>query len=295
MNEEYLVSLMKSQFKLLFTEEIKPLFDDLKQDVAILKQDVAMLKNEVVIIKKDIVSLKGEVAQIKDYINKDANAIENEIGPIIKNHYRETRKSNVHFMKYPLKKIHDCDGRYITDLDYAVIAYNEDEDFYQLIIIEAKHHINYDKINRKIEQIFYIQRWLQNIKNDYVHSDCHAQFYKDIDILERKKIFLKKFNEQILFYIGGPSYQQECVQYIQKIYNGKINKLIIPQNTHTPNMSIDEIKKTLEYLHNNIGIIIPLGDRYRVEDSSTLEKTIGGAVKTYKMKIMPNYINHVYT
>ena len=68
-------------------------------------------------------------------------------------------------------------------------------------------------------------------------------------------------------------------------------------------LSKENEKELLMYVTGNIGLIIPQGDRYKIFDATSLSAIAGGnadnnACKydtTFKMKIMPNYMNIIYT
>ncbi len=232
-------------------------------------------------IEKDIKNMQKEIKEIKDYINIEAKGIEHEIGDIIKNHYLTTRRGDVKFITFPIKKIHNNnDGNIITDFDYALIAFVKDE-FYQIIIIEAKHYITFEKINNKIYQIYKLKELFNLIKtipDIETKSDIyHKLFINDI-ILLKKFINFDKLESKILFYIGGPTLEHETDLYINEIntkdyddnkYKHKFSSLI-------KKTSEEKIKEILQYLKGNIGYIIPKGNRYKIFDNSIMHELIGG-------------------
>ena len=310
---------VKDELKLFIKEEIKteihksliPIKDELKifikeeisNSIEPIKKDITALKTDMILLQKELKELKNLTGNIIDYIKKDIDAIENEIGPIIKNHYLATRKGNVHFKKYPTKQIHTIQGQILTDLDYAIVAYNQEEQFYQLIIVEAKHHISQSKINKKLEQVYKIKKLFDGLKHTSLDSNISKLFIRDMNALKKENLDIQMFDPQILFYIGGPTWEDNSVTYLQNLYNGKAKKLIFKHKQDKISLSKENEKELLMYVTGNIGLIIPQGDRYKIFDATSLSAIAGGnadnnACKydtTFKMKIMPNYMNIIYT
>ena len=91
--------------------------------------------------------IEKRLDSIENYIKADAYGIENEIAVNLKKHYLKTRRGDVNF-----KTFHNyTDNNIITDFDYALIAYNND--YYQIVILEAKHFIKFEKVNIMAESL----------------------------------------------------------------------------------------------------------------------------------------------
>ncbi len=121
-------------------EEIKPL----KPDISILQKKYLPLNNNIInIIKKNTKILE----ELKIFNQHKIIGIEQEIGKIIKNHYRETKRKDAEIIYLPLKIIHNKKGDILTKIDYAFVAKYDNK--IDIIIIEAKHHITLKKFIKK--------------------------------------------------------------------------------------------------------------------------------------------------
>jgi hypothetical protein len=250
---------------------------------------------------------------IDKYIKIDALGIENEIAVNFKKHYLKNRRGDVNFIELPFKKLHNfTDGNVITDFDYALIAYNNE--YYQIIILEAKHFIKIDKVNDKIKQIYKLYTILKMIKEDnYKDKIHHRLFMNDVEQL-KQIIDFSKLDLNILFYIGGPVWEKTIDSYIDYInnYNNKdldsyslsdfssefsstlrkteekSKEYLNLKNTNinfnkklkSIELNKDELEIVLQILKGNIGYILPKGDRYKIFDNSITAEQYGGKYKT---------------
>jgi hypothetical protein len=254
--------------------------------------------------------IEKRLDSIENYIKADAYGIENEIAVNLKKHYLKTRRGDVNFFDFPFKKFHNyTDGNIITDFDYALIAYNND--YYQIVILEAKHFIKFEKVNNKIKQIYTLYTLLKIIKeNDYEDKGYNELFIKDVNQL-KQIIDFTKLDLNILFYIGGPIWEKNIDLYIDYINNydnieldsysfsdsfldSTLRKLeeeskkelnIKQTNINFNNklesigLNKDELKIILNLLKGNIGYILPKGDRYKIFDNSITAEQYGGKYK----------------
>jgi len=124
-----------------------------------------------------------------------------------------------------------------------------------LVIIEAKHFITKDKIERKLSQMKSIEQYLNWAKNP--PDNALPKFKKNVDMYG-----FHKYAPRVRLYIGGVIWDDEAIKYVQTLL-------------HDDNMK--------EF----IGIIQPNGSRYDVYDVANLfgETQIdmyGGNVKKNK-------------
>jgi hypothetical protein len=249
--------------------------------------------------------IEKRLDSIENYIKADAYGIENEIAVNLKKHYLKTRRGDVNF-----KTFHNyTDNNIITDFDYALIAYNND--YYQIVILEAKHFIKFEKVNNKIKQIYTLYTLLKIIKeNDYEDKGYNDLFIKDVKQL-KQIIDFSKLDLNILFYIGGPIWEKNIDSYIDYINNYdnieldsysfsdsefdstlrkleeeskkelNIKQININFNNKLESIGLnkDELKIILNLLKGNIGYILPKGDRYKIFDNSITAEQYGGKYK----------------
>jgi tetrahydromethanopterin S-methyltransferase subunit G len=258
----------------------------------------------------DIDKIKVNLSDLNDKVNKNTKyieelvgyrknediGIEQEISKIIKEHYRDNYRKDATFIKFPLKKIYDYTGNPITDYDYSIIAKYKvnDIDIYDLIIIEAKHHITLIKVLKKLEQIFKIKKIITDFKDkDFIYNPeiYHSYFNNDIETLKNNNIYLKNCNN-IYFYVGGPTWDNSAEDFINKIIETTtlkdINNISFKTQGYKPKISFEDKNEILNYIKDKIGIIIPSGNRYILKDLSTIIKTGGNTNKknkTYKLNI----------
>jgi hypothetical protein len=254
--------------------------------------------------------IEKRLDSIENYIKAEAYGIENEIAVNLKKHYLKTRRGDVNFIDFPFKKFHNyTDGNIITDFDYAIIAYNND--YYQIIILEAKHFIKFEKVNNKIKQIYTLYTLLKMIKeNDYEDKGYNDLFIKDVKQL-KQIIDFTKLDLNTLFYIGGPIWEKNIDSYIDYInkynnieldsysfsdseFDSTLRKLeeeskkeLNVKNTNinfnnkleSIGLNKDELEIVLNLLKGNIGYILPKGDRYKIFDNSITAEQYGGRYK----------------
>ena len=141
--------------------------------------------------------------------------------------------------------------------------------------------------------------------NDEVIDNITRDLIQNIEMSEYTRAFKGtihqfKLNEinKILICIGGPIWEPELSEYIDKLNNGTLNKFIRKDksNIEKSKLTIVEEKIVLDYIkENNIIGFIPKGENYTVKD----KLMFGSGEKVKKeflieMKILPNYINTIF-
>ena len=172
----------------------------------------------------------------------------------------------------------------MTEFDGAFLLYDTDKPKY-LIIIEAKHAIDVQKINRKIIQIYYIKKLLNDKKinkgsHKFKNFDSTSTIDSNIinDIEEIDDIFL---------FIGAPFWIKDSIKYIKELNNGNrptldlYYKKLIP-HYYNPSDESDIIKN----IKSHIIYILPQNDRYFLYDETDsivgpIDFSLGGK-KIYK-------------
>ena len=265
------------QIEILLEQKLEPI----KKDISNLKDDISDLKDDVNNRFKDV---NKKIDELVGYNKQDATGIEQEIGKIIKEHYRETQRKDAKFLIFPLKEFRDYSGNSITQFDYALIAYIDDN--YDLIIVEAKHHITLIKVFKKIEQIYKLKKILENIKSDTYNDESYHKYYKDDIKTLKDNNFDFRMCKDILFYIGGPTWDHNVEEFINKINNispeNPVENIMMNTHGYKSRLNMKEKNEILNYLHGKIGTIIPEGTRYSIKDLSTF----GGGKKYNKTYIM---------
>ncbi len=281
MNYEQFLTLLDQKLDEKLDQKLDKRFNDFEKK---LDKRFEQIDQRFEKIDQRFEKIEKDIKEIKDYINVESKGIENEIGEIIKNHYRKTRRGDVEFVEVPIKKLHNySDGNIITDFDYALIAFVKDE-FYQLIIIEAKHYVKFEKINRKLEQLYKLKHLFELVTTTNI-TNYHKLFLKDIESL-KNVIDFNKLDSKILFYIGGPTWEQNADKYINDINSSEFDKLQFKDIFKKIKLNEEELKKLLEYVKGNIGCIIPKGTRYSIFDNSLTYEQYGG-------KYRGRFINYV--
>ena len=273
MNSEQFVSLLNSILDSKFEDFEKKIDQRFEK----IDQRFEKIDQRFEKIDQRFEKIENNIKEIKDYINIESKGIENELGDIIKNHYRRTRRGDVQFIVFPIKKIHNyLDGNIITDFDYALIAFVENE-YYQIILIETKHYITFEKINKKLYQLYKLKQSLKLINETNIY-EYHNLFIKDIELL-KKFIQFDKLDDNILFYIGGPTWEYDTEKYINELNINDYVNLSYKNKLKNIKLNEQELKKLLDYIKGNIGCIIPKGTRYKIIDNSLTHELIGGKYK----------------
>jgi hypothetical protein len=275
------ISDLKDDINIRF-KDVNKKISDLKDDINIRFKDVNKKIDELVGFNIKFKDVNKKIDELVGFNKQEATGIEQEIGKIIKEHYRKYIRIDAKFLIFPLKIIHSNDGNIITEFDYALIAYVDD--YYDLIIVEAKHYITLIKVLKKIEQIYKLKKLLENIKSKDYNDELYHKYYKDdIKILKDKNFDFKNCRN-ILFYIGGPTWDHFVEEFINSINIKSSDEISMSAHGYKSKLNIEEKNEILDYLKGKIGIIIPEGSSYSIKD---LSSTLGGGNKynkTFKMK-----------
>jgi hypothetical protein len=133
----------------------------------------SQLAADVTSLKADVTSLKGTVAkqgdaikQIQNFLQIDSSGIEEEINQTVR------RFLTNRFQGYKLKELgiknikSPFSNSFITEFDGIFIATPKMDlakESYA-VIVEAKHFVSFERINRKLEQIHFLQDYMQCAK-----------------------------------------------------------------------------------------------------------------------------------
>jgi hypothetical protein len=214
-------------------------------------------------------------------------------------------------------------GSYLlTELDGGFIVANELRTNTQhlkykyLVIVEAKHNVDFNRINNKMQQMYYIREYLK-----------HAKAMKGEEIGEREKHSSSRYTQtfkdhvnmyqldtitDVYLYFGGPTWEPNMVRYVKSLNDGDKNvlndrRLLMQLNKEQEKgkgkdkkkqFTINEFAEVLEYMKGHIGSIVPKGTRYVVNDT---DANVGGGrrknCRQYSIPMinLPNYTNTQYT
>ena len=296
-------------------------------------------------LDKNIYKLTSEVRAIQNFIKIESTGIENEINKNVKKFISDKFEGSI-IKKFILKNVVDFEtGEDITELDGVFLisyknypSYKKANDKIEknssLAIIEAKHHVNVTQINEKLIQIYRIKKYLDNLKRFNDDNDIYKYTFDAIASRKFKKtishLSLHNLSDDILFFIGGPTWEDRSVKYCEDLNNGLITEI------KGFSLSIEEQKEILEYIKHKIYTVVPNGSKYQINDFShhqlrldnyigedqmllqqpkTLEsikeertisyrggkkivKIVGAksiGFEGYEMEFMPNFLNIKYT
>jgi len=288
----------------LLDERLKPIENDIKE----LKINYTELKKDFVIFKKDNAKLSDNVKIISNTMNLNFKNIETELN---KNIIKYFENKNVD-KKYKLKqlsfrKLFDpFSDLEITEFD-GIFLLEENNKRY-LIIVEAKHYVSFENVNKKLNQIYYLLEYLKQAKL-YMKNYYNKPNLSEINIKEKDK-YTRSFSgtveqfelhtiDEIMFFIGGPIWQDKVSLYIDDINKGKLEKFKSSNKKNKKkNVDNDQEKEAgvLDYLkkHNIIMIIPKMADYTFIND---IEVGGGGGVALNKEFLIPMEIlaNHIGT
>tara|TARA_Y100000389_G_scaffold204963_1_gene261321 strand:- start:8922 stop:9812 length:891 start_codon:yes stop_codon:yes gene_type:complete len=279
-----LINDFKIEFKKEIKEEIRQEFKEFKEEIRQeIKEFKEEIREEIKDMKDDIKKMKNDISITKDIFNKyiktDATGIENEIGYTFKKYYLNNISQKSQIKKFNLKKIFDCDNKIITDIDFSYIIYSSNDTNIikevSFVIIEAKHKITKEKIIKKLQQIHLIRELIDKINNNTCNKNNTL-------VKELNKNQIKLNSNKILFYIGGPNWDDDASQFVKsinKIENTQSISNIISKVKKSIKIKEDDFSNILYFMKDKIGIIEPSGDKYIVIDEST---QAGGKVCLYK-------------
>lgn len=260
-----------------FKEELlKSMKDEMSKEFKSMKNEMmSNLTLELKPIKDELSGLKNNIGTLNDkferYIKKEGDGIEYEINKNVKHFLQQKYKGTI-IKQLPIKNLKNYSNSEDTNLNNLIstnltefdgifsIDYRNPLKKNELIIVEAKHNVSIDQINEKIYQLFFFKKILEISKSD-------------IDIVSDKKFnnFVKSFklkntSNNFYFFIGGPTWDDNAIEYLQKINTGKLEK-INWKNKSGIFLNIVDEKDILNHIKGHIGIIAPNGTRYNLYDN----------------------------
>jgi hypothetical protein len=201
-----------------------------------------------------MVKMQGDIKLLIDYRKRDDKIIENEIKISILNNLKIKNHSLLFFDAtniYP-KTLKNERGEKVAELDGLIIGtndrvfaskFNDEFDFlpsnkiisenktdkiYNLYIVEAKHNVTKEKIIDKYDQFNRLKDYFKKI-NDKYKDIIKVTENKSQKSLYKFETMIFKFNlhmfleENIHLIIGGPSWQQNALDYYKKECKNKKN------------------------------------------------------------------------
>jgi len=285
------------------SELINNAISPLREDIGSLKQEVGSLKQEVGSLKITVAKLNDRVGSIEKFIKIDSEGVEEELNKAILEHLPH-RFPGFTIAPFHLKYLHDpFSAKLITELDGGFIVSHTHQsrnalpERKYLVIVEAKHHVDYKRINYKLQQVYLLKKYIDSAK-DITKGNNEVQYTKKFkDIVNAYQL---DTIDEIYLYIGGPTWEPDMVKYVNMLNDANMKVLNNPR-LQLDKITQDQFLEVIQYMKGRIGSIVPKGTRYMIHDVSATSIMAGGSVaklKTYKsakMVIMPNYINTRYT
>jgi len=259
-----------NKFDILFDTLFKKI-ETIEQKIETIDQKINSMDEKINSMDEKINKLEKEVKLLVDYRKRDDKIIENEIKISILNNLKIRNQSLLFFDAshiYPKilknekgEKIAELDGLIIGTNDRVfaskycdefeilksdkTISENRTEKIYNMYIVEAKHNITKEKIIYKYEQLSKVKEYFKKIFEKYKKM-------KEIQTNKSKKS-LYKYEKIILNYdlhffsednihliIGGPSWQQDALNYYKKNLRDKKNIYKIELSGNRYNFILNE-------------------------------------------------------
>lgn len=171
-------------------------------------------------LEKEVKNLKtaldNHISEYERYNKYEANAQEEEITQKLFDHLdnnRILRSVNNHTNFRISKKLIDCEGNFITDLDGFIIFKDNTKTLNfqfqpELIIIEAKHHVTRNKVLEKQNQISRIRYILDTMDDTILEKKCSKRYLKMVASLKKAGLNKDTF---IQVYIGGLWWEEDAI------------------------------------------------------------------------------------
>jgi hypothetical protein len=280
---------------MLTPEDIQIISNVITNAIQPLRNDINDLKHEVSELKNTVAKLEDRVVTLERFVKIDSTGIENEINQAVFQHLPQ-RFPGFDIKPFTLKNIFNPIGNnQITELDGAYILVHKQEHTLSLparrylIIVEAKHHVDYTRINRKLEQMYILKEFLKAAKDVSLNSKRYTNKFKN-----SVKNYKLDTIDEIYLYIGGPTWENEMVKYVKSLNKVEsISRVINSPRLQLHDINVEQFADVLEYMQDHIGTIVPKGTRYIINDLSVV--TGGYKTTSVPMVILPNYMNKVYT
>lgn len=284
----------------LTDEDIQAISNLINNAITPLRKDIVSLKQDFSTMKKEFGKLSDRVTSIEKYIKIDSVGIEDELNKAIIEHLPQ-RFPGFTITPFTLKYLHDpTSKKLITELDGAFLIKHVPEasstlpEHRFLVIVEAKHHVDYTRIIQKMQQMYYIKQYINASKTMQTDQSYTKKFIDSVNAYKIDKI------EDIYLYIGGPTWETGMVKYV-KMLNDANPRVFDEHRLHLDKITKEQFIEIVQQMKGHIGSIVPKGVRYVINDMS--KYMVGGNNNQRKLRqyasktmdIMPNHINMVYT
>lgn len=255
--------LFKEEFEIGFENAFKPAFEN---------AFTPSFESGIKAVKEELSGLKNNIGTLNDkferYIKKESDGIEYEINKNVK-HFLQQKYKGAIIKQLPIKNLKNYSDSEDTDLKifasstitefdgFFIIDYKSENKKNELIIVEAKHNVSIDQINEKIYQLYFIKKILEKSKLDIITDNKFKNFVNSFK--------LKNIDNKFHFIIGGPTWEDKTIEYLQKINTGVPDK--INWKKEGKNLKKRNEKEILNHIKGHIGIIAPNGTRYDLYDN----------------------------
>lgn len=223
------------------------------------------------------------IQKLQNYQDRDSRGIEEEVTKSLASHLSKTMMGShviVPNGNY-FRKVYDAkDNHILTDLDGVIVISDDPKDLMwssnehlsnenipinvltsekktvpkQLIILEAKHYIDKDKVDYKFRQLKILREFLLVQAKDHNNPAYSTRFRNTVNIFN-----LSGFDD-VLLYLGGPHWEEGIQDYIRQLC------------------------KTDKDFEGKVGLIQLSGDRYVVSTPEVMRfgDLRGGKIKKKK-------------
>lgn len=242
-----------------------------------------------------------KVTKIKDFIDNEAQAIENEVNANVKdtlammypeytiiNVLEELADIKIFFEPNSNDKITEFDGLFVAtdDPSYKIDAkessivpkaHNRQTFF---VIVESKHTTTINKVNSKIEQITKIQRAFE-MAREIADGTSSASSVTKSFMWRLRTYQIHNFEPEVHLLLGGPYITDSAKKYVEQIGETLWKT---PKPIQVSKNKYIDVRSPIR-----ISMVIPTGQRYSVRDVASafeLRKIVmlGGGKKDKKIK-----------
>ena len=267
-------------------------------------------------IEQTIGEMKKDITELKQFQKYDSNTIEYELQMLLKKHIKH-KYPHMSLKDFPMKIIKNPQEVVITELDAAFLiepkqlhtnytrlkeagihhlptlklntTYDEPTIF---IMAEAKHHINRAKVIEKLkqfEQVYTLFKYARDIQNNM--PQIYTPYF--LKTIQRNK-YIANITQWEL-YFGAANWDKGLLQDLQKDvelrkklhakFKVSLEKDKLP--IYKRIISIDTkwgIDETMDSPLEYVKIIVPSGERYKVQESNEMNDymLIGGKTRKHK-------------
>jgi len=206
------------------------------------------------------------------YTQNDAKGLESEITATVQNFLYQTKNDMLLYKPEAFMQLlrHPTNDKFLTDLDGVLILTNDGQissmhyqlsqetrmalqpgqsarkqaanqmgipsqtKTSQLVIVEAKHHVTPDRIEKKLAQMRDIESFLTVAQGDL--SGTTARFKSNVQMFK-----LKSFSPHVLFYIGGVYWDNKALEEAYRLRKENPDKIGIVKVNGSRFSVIDDI------------------------------------------------------